>query len=409
MKRFTAIIFALSCALTAGAVTVTPIVQPHVTFVDASGNPCAGCSLYSYNAGTTTPLATYADSTGVAENTNPIILDAAGGAQIWFGGNSYKLILKDATGVTIWSVDNVNASSLLPCGPWKSIQFANEAVNGLDCDAQIYINKVAHTLNVGTLTPAHVTIGALSTPTTWTLDTTSPATALASMNGVADGAGTTTPNLVALSTATAHQLQYSSALPNGTTATTQAASDNSTKVATTAYVATPGAIAPTSVAVNAGAAMTDNQGTGAKVQHSTGTTTTGHLASFDASGNVVDSGGTAPIARTCNANGCYRIESDGTIEAWGHSAATGATGSAYTLAVTFPTAFTTTTNLELVATAHSDATGDGNPHPATCHVVGASVSTSGASVIISLPTQIGGSGYANLAASDYCTWHALGY
>jgi hypothetical protein len=290
MKRFTAFIFALSCALTAGAVTVTPIVQPHVTFVDASGNPCAGCSLYSYTAGTTTPLATYADSTGVAENTNPIILDAAGGAQIWFGRNSYKLILKDATGVTIWSVDNVNASSLLPCGPWKSIQFANEAVNGLDCDAQIYINKVAHTLNVGTLTPAHVTIGALSTPTTWTLDTTSPATALASMNGVADGAGTTTPNLVALSTSTAHQLQYSAALPNGTTATTQAADDNSTKVATTAYVAAPGAIAPSSVAVAAGAAMTDNQGTGAKVQHSTGTVVADNFAKFDANGNTVDSG-----------------------------------------------------------------------------------------------------------------------
>lgn len=39
-----------------------------------------------------------------------------------------------------------------------------------------------------------------------------------------------------------------SALPNGTTATTQTTGDNSTKVATTAYVASPGAIAPSSVA-----------------------------------------------------------------------------------------------------------------------------------------------------------------
>lgn len=36
-------------------------------------------------------------------------------------------------------------------------------------------------------------------------------------------------------------------LPGGTTATTQSAGDNSTKVATTAYVASPGAIAPTTV------------------------------------------------------------------------------------------------------------------------------------------------------------------
>lgn len=39
----------------------------------------------------------------------------------------------------------------------------------------------------------------------------------------------------------------STALANGTTATTQSAGDNSTKVATTAYVALPGAIAPTTV------------------------------------------------------------------------------------------------------------------------------------------------------------------
>jgi hypothetical protein len=39
----------------------------------------------------------------------------------------------------------------------------------------------------------------------------------------------------------------STALANGTTATTQSAGDNSTKVATTSYVASPGAIAPTTV------------------------------------------------------------------------------------------------------------------------------------------------------------------
>jgi hypothetical protein len=45
-------------------------------------------------------------------------------------------------------------------------------------------------------------------------------------------------------------------VPNGTTATTQTAGDNSTKVATTAYVATPGAISPSSVTINGGASST---------------------------------------------------------------------------------------------------------------------------------------------------------
>lgn len=35
------------CAVTEAQVPVAPIIQPHNTFVDQSGLPCAGCSLYS--------------------------------------------------------------------------------------------------------------------------------------------------------------------------------------------------------------------------------------------------------------------------------------------------------------------------------------------------------------------------
>lgn len=98
---------------------VSPIVQPHVNFVDNSGSPCAGCSVYSYAAGTSTPQATYTDSTGTSQNTNPIILDAAGGANIWLSSASYKFILKSTLGTTIWTVDNVqgyiSACSLSGC------------------------------------------------------------------------------------------------------------------------------------------------------------------------------------------------------------------------------------------------------------------------------------------------------
>jgi len=49
--------------------------------------------------------------------------------------------------------------------------------------------------------------------------------------------------------------------------------------------------------------MTDNQGNGAKIQHSTGTTTTGDLAVFDANGNVID-GGTAGKDYNFSFTGC---------------------------------------------------------------------------------------------------------
>src|SRR6185312_5572533 len=102
MKRFFRLLLPLLCLPCFAQVAVTPIVQPHVTFVNGDGAPCAGCTFFSYAAGTTTPLATYSDASGTSQNTNPIILDAAGGANIWPGPNSYKYVLKDPSGTTIW-------------------------------------------------------------------------------------------------------------------------------------------------------------------------------------------------------------------------------------------------------------------------------------------------------------------
>jgi len=52
-------------------------------FFSDAGVPLVGGKVYTYEAGTSTPLATYQDSTGVTANTNPIILDSRGEANIW--------------------------------------------------------------------------------------------------------------------------------------------------------------------------------------------------------------------------------------------------------------------------------------------------------------------------------------
>src|ERR1017187_8569453 len=106
MKKLALLLLALTCALAHATVT-QPILQPHITLVDASGAPCAGCTLGSFVAGTTTQLATYTNAAGTVQNTNPIVLDAAGGAVIWLGQTAYKFVLKDASGGTIWTVDQV--------------------------------------------------------------------------------------------------------------------------------------------------------------------------------------------------------------------------------------------------------------------------------------------------------------
>jgi hypothetical protein len=83
---------------------------PKVQFFDANGDPLVGGKVFTYAAGTTNPLATYTTATESVgtQNTNPVILDARGEADIWYApGVSYKVVLKTAADATIWTVDNI--------------------------------------------------------------------------------------------------------------------------------------------------------------------------------------------------------------------------------------------------------------------------------------------------------------
>jgi len=83
--------------------------SPKTAFVDAAGEPLVGGQLYTYIAGTTTLQATYTDATAATANTNPIILDSRGEANVWLGSAVYKFVLKDADGALIWTVDYISA------------------------------------------------------------------------------------------------------------------------------------------------------------------------------------------------------------------------------------------------------------------------------------------------------------
>jgi hypothetical protein len=80
-------------------------------FFTSNGEPLSGGKLYSYAAGTTTPLSTYTDESGLIANTNPVILDPRGEASVWLGTNSYKFKLTTAADVELWTVDNISAAA----------------------------------------------------------------------------------------------------------------------------------------------------------------------------------------------------------------------------------------------------------------------------------------------------------
>lgn len=84
--------------------------SPKMQFLDSTGAPLVGGKLYTYAAGTSTPLATYTDSGAGTPNANPVILDARGEADVWCGPSQYKFVLKDANDVLQWTVDNINGA-----------------------------------------------------------------------------------------------------------------------------------------------------------------------------------------------------------------------------------------------------------------------------------------------------------
>jgi hypothetical protein len=79
-------------------------------FFTNNGEPLVGGKLDTYQAGSTTPLTTFTDSSGLIPNTNPIILGTDGRPPdtIWLSeGFFYKFVLSDANDVVIQTYDNL--------------------------------------------------------------------------------------------------------------------------------------------------------------------------------------------------------------------------------------------------------------------------------------------------------------
>lgn len=119
---------------------------------DNNGVPLSGGKVYTYIAGTTTPIASYTSSTGVTPHSNPIILDAAGrvpSGEIWLEYTSlYKFVVKTSTDVLIATYDNIggsfNTASLLAnfTGDGSQVTFTLPSSPSTENNTQIYINGV---------------------------------------------------------------------------------------------------------------------------------------------------------------------------------------------------------------------------------------------------------------------------
>lgn len=202
-----------------------------------------GYKLFFYAAGTTTKQNTYTSNTGGTANSNPITLNAYGrpANEIWLTeGLYYKVVIASgsdtdppSSGVTLGdyitgindfssqvSDDQWTASGLTP----TYISTTSFSVTG-DQTSALHVGRRLKTTNTGGTIYSTITASVYGSVTTVTVVNDS-GTLDSGLSAVSYGILTTTnpsiPKFVAV---------------DGTTATTQAATDNSTKLATTAFSA----------------------------------------------------------------------------------------------------------------------------------------------------------------------------
>lgn len=168
MKRI--LVYAALAALGAASIKAqNPAIIPEFYFTDNNGLPLAGGKLCTYVAGTTTPQATYTNSSGTP-NANPIILDSAGRASIWMGAASYKFVLLTpgsdgtcSTGSTLWTQDNVNLNP--PSPPFSTAltiqKDASDATKQFKFDISGFTTGTTRTIGVQN---ANYTLAGTNTP-----------------------------------------------------------------------------------------------------------------------------------------------------------------------------------------------------------------------------------------------------
>ena len=132
------------------AVFLSPVGGAAAQFFTNTGAVLTGGKLYTYAAGTTTPLTSYTTSSGDIARTNPVVMDAAGrvpdGGEIWITSAAYKFVLKDSNDVLIATYDN-----LFGFGAISVINYTGNgstviyAVSGAVSD--VYINGVYQNRN----------------------------------------------------------------------------------------------------------------------------------------------------------------------------------------------------------------------------------------------------------------------
>lgn len=145
---------------------------------DANGNPLSGGTISVYLAGTSTPANTTSDKAGLIPNSWPIVLNTLGlnnqGAVWLTGGSAYKFVVKDASNVTLRTIDNVSGinDTTVTADQWVVFQAAPTFVSATsftvagDQTSIFQPGRRVKTTNTGGLVYGTITSSVYSAPNT---------------------------------------------------------------------------------------------------------------------------------------------------------------------------------------------------------------------------------------------------
>ncbi len=85
--------------------------SPKMQFFDDNGDPLNGGKIYTYEATTATPKATYTTAAEAVANANPVVLNSRGEANIFWSTGAYKIIVKTSADVEVYTVDSITLSA----------------------------------------------------------------------------------------------------------------------------------------------------------------------------------------------------------------------------------------------------------------------------------------------------------
>lgn len=87
-------------------------VSPYMRFADSFGHALVGGKVYTYQTRSSVGATTWASVDGTTVNTNPIALDANGGATIFLPADlAYRFEVRDASGTPIRIIDDITGAA----------------------------------------------------------------------------------------------------------------------------------------------------------------------------------------------------------------------------------------------------------------------------------------------------------